>query len=126
MSPAFVAPIGTLLPSGRVPSRSAFRPSSRLTASRPQIALRWRADALRSLHMSETMSDRIQEAIDNAKNASEKYGKSSAEAKVAWDVVEELEAERSHQADNKSVKQDPLDEYCKDAPDADECRVYED
>lgn len=39
------------------------------------------------------------------------------------DVVEELEAEASHQ--KAMPKQDPLDKYCEDAPEADECRTYD-
>lgn len=39
------------------------------------------------------------------------------------DVVEELEAEASHQ---KAVpKKDPLEAYCEDSPEADECRTYD-
>lgn len=39
------------------------------------------------------------------------------------DVVEELEAEASHQ--KAKPKQDPLDQYCEDTPEADECRTYD-
>lgn len=58
-----------------------------------------------------------------AKAASEQYGKTSKEAAAAWDVVEELEAEASHQ--KAKPKQDPLDQYCEDTPEADECRTYD-
>lgn len=71
------------------------------------------------------MNTRIDEAIKNAEDAARKFGKGSKEAKVAWDVVEELEAERSHQAAQKK-SEDPLEQYCKEVPEADECRVYED
>lgn len=40
------------------------------------------------------------------------------------DAVEELEAEASHQ--KNAEKKDPLEEYCEDVPEADECRTYED
>jgi len=39
------------------------------------------------------------------------------------DFVEELEAERSHQKANGPV--DPLDKFCEESPEADECRTYE-
>lgn len=48
---------------------------------------------------------------------------------VAWDTVEELSAAAAHKkvANNADPAfSDPLEAFCKDAPDADECRVYED
>jgi len=69
------------------------------------------------------LSDDISKAIDDAKDACE--GGTSGECAAAWDNVEELSAEASHQK-AKEVKKDPLEEFCEGAPDADECRVYED
>ncbi|MGD1899986.1 MAG: Calvin cycle protein CP12 [Phormidesmis sp.] len=43
---------------------------------------------------------------------------------AAWDAVEELQAEASHQRDKESEKS-PFDKYCDDNPEADECRVYD-
>mmetsp|Transcript_44578 Transcript_44578/g.66148 ORF Transcript_44578/g.66148 Transcript_44578/m.66148 type:complete len:150 (-) Transcript_44578:137-586(-) len=37
-------------------------------------------------------------AVKDALAASEKFGSTSAEAKAAWDIVEELDASNSHQA----------------------------
>lgn len=73
----------------------------------------------------ETIQSRITEEMKKAEEATAKYGKDSQEARVAWDVVEELEAEASHLKSNQT-KSDPLEEFCKEAPEADECRVYED
>lgn len=70
------------------------------------------------------IQESIQTEIAKAKEASEKYGKTSKEAAAAWDAVEELEAEASHQ--KNAEKKDPLEEYCEDVPEADECRTYED
>ncbi|GAB0489184.1 hypothetical protein MMPV_000401 [Pyropia vietnamensis] len=70
-----------------------------------------------------SIQEKIEEEVAKAKEASEKYGKTSKEAAAAWDVVEELEAEASHQ--KAMPKQDPLDKYCEDAPEADECRTYD-
>lgn len=73
--------------------------------------------------------DTIQVAIDkemaNAKEATAKFGKNSKEAALAWDVVEELEAEASHLKAAQGGPKDPLDELCAESPEADECRVYE-
>uniref|UniRef100_A0A0D3FHK2 CP12 domain-containing protein n=1 Tax=Oryza barthii TaxID=65489 RepID=A0A0D3FHK2_9ORYZ len=47
------------------------------------------------------------------------------ECAAAWDEVEELSAAASHARDRKKDS-DPLEEYCKDNPETDECRTYED
>ncbi|KAA8491301.1 Calvin cycle protein CP12, chloroplastic [Porphyridium purpureum] len=67
---------------------------------------------------------KISDAIKGAEEATSKFGKGSKEAAVAWDTVEELEAEASHQKAS-NAKKDPLEEYCDDAPEADECRTYD-
>lgn len=48
----------------------------------------------------------------------------AAECATAWDEVEELSAAADKKSKQKA-ESDPLEEYCKDAPEADECRVYE-
>mmetsp|Transcript_7395 Transcript_7395/g.13348 ORF Transcript_7395/g.13348 Transcript_7395/m.13348 type:complete len:114 (-) Transcript_7395:115-456(-) len=70
------------------------------------------------------LQERIKAAMAEAEAASAKFGKSSKEAANAWDTVEELEAEASHQKAS-TVKKDPLEEYCEDSPEADECRTYD-
>ena len=74
------------------------------------------------------MSD-IKEKIDqeraNARAVCSTEGSDSAECAVAWDTVEELQAEASHQKTNE-VKKTVLEKFCDDNPDADECRIYED
>ncbi|GAX79961.1 hypothetical protein CEUSTIGMA_g7400.t1 [Chlamydomonas eustigma] len=45
-----------------------------------------------------------------------------------WDTVEELSAAKAHmKADKKAdpTQNDPLEAFCKDNEDADECRVYD-
>lgn len=73
----------------------------------------------------DTIKVKIAEEMQKAKDATSKFGKTSKEAAMAWDVVEELEAEASHLKANKG-SEDPLDKYCEDSPEADECRLYED
>lgn len=70
----------------------------------------------------ETIQTQIQEEMKKAQEATAKYGKESKEAALAWDVVEELEAKAS---DMKKPKVDPLEEFCEDVPEADECRTYD-
>lgn len=72
----------------------------------------------------ETIQGKIKEEMARAQEATAKFGKTSKEAAMAWDVVEELEAEASH-LKAQQTPQDPLDKYCEDSPEADECRVYD-
>ncbi len=73
------------------------------------------------------MSD-IQNQIDQereqARSACETSGDGSQECAAAWDVVEELQAEASHQR-QKTTPKNSLEQYCDDNPDAAECRVYD-
>jgi hypothetical protein len=61
----------------------------------------------------------------NARQVCDVNGVQSGECAAAWDVVEELQAEASHQRQNTKRK-NSLEIYCDDNPDAVECRIYED
>ena len=71
----------------------------------------------------------IQSKIDQervqAREVCSTEGAASGDCAAAWDAVEELQAEASHQKETKPAKSS-LDTYCDDNPDALECRVYED
>ena len=74
----------------------------------------------------ETLQVRIAEEMRKAEEATKTYGRDSKEAALAWDVVEELEAEASHiKSADKAEAKTPLDKFCEDQPEADECRVYD-
>lgn len=73
------------------------------------------------------MSDihnQIQQERDQARVACEINGENSEQCAAAWDVVEELQAEASHQRE-KGVQKNSFQQYCEDNPDADECRIYD-
>ena len=73
------------------------------------------------------MSD-IQEQIQKEREAARQVcstDSASPECAAAWDTVEELSAEASHQR-QKAPKKSSLEQYCDENPDALECRVYED
>jgi len=73
----------------------------------------------------EDVKDKIPEAIAEAQKTCED-DPTSAPCAVAWDNVEELTAEAAHQRDRKRTNSDPLEAYCADNPETDECRTYED
>lgn len=73
------------------------------------------------------MSDietQIEQERENAKAVCDTSGGTSGECAAAWDAVEELQAESSHQR-QKKTKKNSLEQYCDENPDALECRVYD-
>ncbi|KAH7405549.1 hypothetical protein KP509_15G075300 [Ceratopteris richardii] len=92
-----------------------------MSRTSPILRLRVVAMANPPTDINEVLSQRIKEAEDVCVADS-----ASKECAVAWDEVEELSAEIAHKRVKEGAKKDPLEEFCKDAPEADECRVYED
>ncbi|MFB2834078.1 Calvin cycle protein CP12 [Floridanema evergladense] len=73
------------------------------------------------------MSDikqQIEKEREQARAVCDTKGSTSGECAAAWDAVEELQAEASHQRETKPKTS--FAQYCDDNPDAVECRVYED
>jgi hypothetical protein len=75
--------------------------------------------------MSNNIQEQIKQEVEAARNACEVSGDTSAECAAAWDAVEELQAEASHQRATEPHKSS-FETYCDENPEADECRVYED
>jgi hypothetical protein len=74
--------------------------------------------------MSENIKERIEKEIEGARAACDVAGGNSQECAAAWDAVEELQAEASHQRE-KGTGKTSLETYCDTNPEADECRVYD-
>lgn len=69
----------------------------------------------------------VEKAIQTAEDTCK--GGDAAHCAAAWDNVEELSAAAAHKKvayQDDKVASDPLEAFCDDNPDADECRVYED
>ena len=49
-----------------------------------------------------TIQDRINQELESARNACDSSGSNSEECAAAWDAVEELQAEASHQREKGS------------------------
>lgn len=79
---------------------------------------------VRSMAQSPDLSEKVAESIKEAEEACA-GDPASGECVAAWDEVEELSAAASHAKDKKKVS-DPLEEFCKDNMETDECRTYED
>jgi uncharacterized protein YgiB involved in biofilm formation len=67
--------------------------------------------------------EQIQEEVEQARAVCDASGSNSAECAAAWDAVEELQAEASHQRQSKP--KNAFEQYCDDNPEAAECRVYD-
>lgn len=70
------------------------------------------------------IQEMIHEEITNAHTVCDISGGNSPECAAAWDAVEELQAEASHQKQSKP--KNSLEKYCDENPEAVECRLYED
>jgi hypothetical protein len=72
------------------------------------------------------IQDRIDQELESARSACDVSGSSSEECAAAWDAVEELQAEASHQREQGTGQaKSSFEQYCDNNPDADECRVYD-
>ncbi|MDJ0734039.1 MAG: Calvin cycle protein CP12 [Nostocaceae cyanobacterium] len=70
------------------------------------------------------IKETIEKEIEEARTVCDVSGSNSAECAAAWDAVEELQAEASHQRQAKP--KNSLEQYCDENPEAAECRVYDD
>lgn len=70
------------------------------------------------------LQEQIDQELIEARQVCSTEGDGSAECAAAWDAVEELQAEASHQ--RETPKKTSLEQYCDDNPEAAECRVYDD
>jgi CBS domain-containing protein len=68
------------------------------------------------------LEDKIEAAREDARQICKEKGATSKECAAAWDVVEEMQAESAHQRVSKEEK-NSLQDYCRENPDARECRI---
>uniref|UniRef100_A0A2N9IQL5 CP12 domain-containing protein n=1 Tax=Fagus sylvatica TaxID=28930 RepID=A0A2N9IQL5_FAGSY len=131
---ATIASAGLNLSTPRVLAKSADSPKAQ-TIKSPWLSHSWKRPtqfgyAGRSMQVRpvsaapEKISDKVAESIKDAEEACA-GDPASGECVAAWDEVEELSAAASHARDKKKGS-DPLEEFCKDNPETDECRTYED
>ncbi|XP_047313146.1 calvin cycle protein CP12-1, chloroplastic-like [Impatiens glandulifera] len=74
---------------------------------------------------ADILSEKVEKSVVEAKEVCSDDPE-SGECVAAWDEVEELSAAASHARDReKETSSDPLEIYCKDNPETDECRIYD-
>jgi len=73
---------------------------------------------------TKTLENAILEAINEARTTCDRNGSDSTNCAVAWEIVEELQAEKAHQHQAKKHKT-LLESYCEQHPEAIECLIYD-
>ncbi|KAG2331988.1 hypothetical protein Bca4012_018421 [Brassica carinata] len=110
--------------------RAVVLPAARLYAP-IRLNYPWKFGSMNRMVMSVKatseggISDKVEKSIQEAKETCAD-DPVSGECVAAWDEVEELSAAASHARDKKKAGgSDPLEEYCSDNPEKDECRTYD-
>ncbi|CAH8330448.1 unnamed protein product [Eruca vesicaria subsp. sativa] len=110
--------------------RAVVLPVARLSAP-VRLNYPWKFSSMNRMVMSVKatpeggISDKVEKSIQEAKETCAD-DPVSGECVAAWDEVEELSAAASHARDKKKAGgSDPLEEYCSDNPETDECRTYD-
>lgn len=75
--------------------------------------------------MTQSIEEKIESARQNARKICSEQGDTHPECAAAWDIVEELQAEASHQRNQPEEKTD-LQKYCEDNPGSLECKLFDD
>lgn len=70
------------------------------------------------------LDQRVEQAIAEARSTCAKFGATSKECMIAWETVEELQAEAAHQRAIPPTKT-AFEEYCEEYPEAQEARMYD-
>ncbi|VVB03610.1 unnamed protein product [Arabis nemorensis] len=111
--------------------RSVVRPSAARLTAPVRLNYPWRFGSMNRMvkpvkATSEGgISEKVEKSIQEAKETCAD-DPVSGECVAAWDEVEELSAAASHARDKKKATgSDPLEEYCSDNPETDECRTYD-
>lgn len=81
---------------------------------------KFKGTQMREKKLTEMIEKKVLEAKEVCKG-----DQTSDECKVAWDEVEEVSQAKADLR-LKLEKQDPLESFCQDNPETDECRIYED
>ena len=71
-----------------------------------------------------TLKEQIEKEREQARAVCDAKGVTSPECAAAYDALEEMQAEASHQ--KQAPQKTSLEKYCDNNPDAAECRIYED
>ncbi|KAF5190033.1 Calvin cycle protein cp12-3 protein [Thalictrum thalictroides] len=94
--------------------------NSKSTTVKAMGALKFKGTQMRERKLTEMIEKKILEAKKVCEDDQTSDG-----CKVAWDEVEEVSQAKADLR-RKLEKQDPLESFCSENPETDECRIYED
>ncbi|KAI4390031.1 hypothetical protein MLD38_002186 [Melastoma candidum] len=102
------------------PSRGGRRRDASLI---PCAVVKYKGTQMRVQRLSEMIEKKVIEAQEVCAGS----GADSHECRVAWDEVEEVSQAKADLRLKLEVEnRDPLESFCRENPDTDECRVYDD
>ncbi|XP_059636904.1 calvin cycle protein CP12-3, chloroplastic-like [Cornus florida] len=101
-------------------SKRSMRSGSCMTVKGMGGMAKYKGTQMREQQLTEMIEKKVMEAKEVCGGEP-----TSDECKVAWDEVEEVSQAKAHLR-VKMEKQDPLEYYCQDNPETDECRIYDD
>ncbi|KAJ4883937.1 hypothetical protein Rs2_34030 [Raphanus sativus] len=94
----------------------------RLTVATTTATAKYKGTKMREEKLSEMIEEKVKEATEVCE-ADER----SEECRVAWDEVEEVsQAKADLRIKLELLNHDPLESFCQENPETDECRIYED
>ncbi|RWR72762.1 calvin cycle protein CP12-3, chloroplastic [Cinnamomum micranthum f. kanehirae] len=85
-----------------------------------QAVAKFKGTVMREKRLAEMIEKKVLEATEVCQG-----NYASDECKVAWDEVEEVSQAKADLR-RKMEKEDPLESFCNENPETDECRIYED
>ncbi|XP_047983225.1 calvin cycle protein CP12-3, chloroplastic [Salvia hispanica] len=105
------------------PSASAPRSGRRTMAGGVRSVMKlYKGTHMREQRLAEMIEKKVAEATQVCGE-----DETSDECKVAWDEVEEVsQAKADLRLKIHQLQQDPLEHFCQENPETDECRIYED
>ncbi|KAH6768281.1 CP12 domain-containing protein 3 [Perilla frutescens var. hirtella] len=105
----------------------SFSPPPLRSGRRMMAGVRSEMKVYKGTHMREQrLTEMIEQKVAEAKQVCGE-DETSDECKVAWDEVEEVsQAKADLRLKIHQLQKDPLEHFCQENPETDECRVYED
>lgn len=82
---------------------------------------KYKGTQMREQKLTELIESKVAEATQVCEG-----DRDSDECKVAWDEVEEVSQAKADLRRKLEENRDPLQSFCEENPETDECRIYED
>ncbi|XP_038994431.1 calvin cycle protein CP12-3, chloroplastic-like [Hibiscus syriacus] len=104
-------------------SFASFHCDNKKRVSRMVVkAAKYKGTQMREKKLTELIEEKVLEAKQVCEG-----DETSDECKVAWDEVEEVSQAKADLRRRLQIeKKDPLESFCQENPDTEECRIYED